>query len=179
MADQTVDCAPRAVDGPALPEVVRRILKGDWPTVLRGPEIVDVIILVECGVSAEHFAMWREDEIENATWEPYLDRRWTARLETLTVAEVQEPEGGCAEQAHAVYYSTLDTRAPPIVVEGRKLMDGNHRLEAARLRRETRIDAYVVTCPGDRTLGPHAMDTVSAHPDTPQDSGCAKPSPVT
>lgn len=136
---------PGTTDMQDLPVVVGNALKGEWPTVLRGPEIVDMIILIECGVSADHFAMWREDELENRNWEQYLDRRWTARLETLAVAEVEEPEGGCAEQAHAVYYSTLATKAPPIVVEGRKLMDGNHRLEAARLRGETTIDAYVIT----------------------------------
>jgi len=145
MTDQTVDGVQDAADEAGLPDVVRRALRGDWPTILRGPEIVDVIILIECGVSAEDFAMWREDEVDNATWETYLDPCWTARLETLTVAEVEEPEGGCAEQEHAVYYSTLDTKAPPIVVEGRQLMDGNHRLEAARLRGETTIDAYVIT----------------------------------
>lgn len=145
MQSQTIDAARNDASAPTLPEVVRRALEGDWPAILHGPEIVDVIILIECGVSADDFAMWREDEIDNRTWEPYLDAGWTARLETLTVDEVEEPEGGCAEQAHAVYYSTLDTKAPPIVVEGRKLMDGNHRLEAARLRGETRIDAYVVT----------------------------------
>lgn len=145
MPTQTIDAVRNDAAVPPLPEVVRRILKGEWPTVLHGPEIVDVIILIECGVSADEFVMWREDEIENATWEPYLDGRWTARLETLTVAEVEEPEGGCAQQEHAVYYSTLNSKAPPIVVEGRKLMDGNHRLEAARIRGETLIDAYVVT----------------------------------
>lgn len=129
----------------ALPEVVRRGLRRDWPAVMRGPEIVDMIILIECGVSAEHFPMWREDEHENATWEQYLGDRCVARLETLPIADVEEPEGGCAEQEHAVYYSTLTTKAPPIILEGRKLMDGNHRLEAARIRGETRIDAYVIT----------------------------------
>lgn len=128
-----------------LPDVVRRGLCGDWPALLRGPEIVDMIILVECGVSADHFPMWREDEEEAGTWEPYLDDRYVARLETLPVVEVEEPEWGCAEQAHAVYYSTLTTKAPPIFVEERRLMDGNHRLEAARLRGEAFIAAYVIS----------------------------------
>lgn len=127
-----------------LPAVVRRALEGHWPAVLYGPEIVDIVILIECGMSARDFPMWREDEVENATWEQYLDPRWTARLENLAIADVVEPEFGCADRQHAIHYSTLTTKAPPIVVEGRRLMDGNHRLEAARIRNETRIDAYVL-----------------------------------
>lgn len=145
MEAQSIDHADGTDAVQPLPDVVPRGLRGDWPPVLRGPEIVDMIILVECGVSADLFPMWREDEAEAGTWAPYLDDRYVARLETLRVAEVDEPEGGCAEQAHAVYYSTLTTKAPPIFVEGRRLMDGNHRLEAARLRGEAFIAAYVIS----------------------------------
>jgi len=132
-------------EDPALPEVVRRALRGDWPAVLRGPEIVDIVILIECGMSATDFAMWREDEHENGTWEPYLDERRVARLATVSIADVEEMEWGCAQLEHAVYFSTLSTKAPPILLEGARLMDGNHRLEAARIRGETYIDAYVVS----------------------------------
>lgn len=129
----------------ALPDIVLKALSGEWPKTLQGPEIVDIIILIESGVCAEEFVIWREDECENRTWGRYLDNHYTARLETLRIADVEEPEFGCAEQEHAEYFATLTTKAPPIIVEGRRLKDGNHRLEAARLRGEEFIDAYVIS----------------------------------
>ena len=130
---------------PVLPDIVQRALRGDWPPILRGAEIVDIIILIECGVSAEHFGYWREDEGEDGTWKRFLDDRYIARIATLRTADVEEPEGGCAEQAHADYFATLTTQAPPIIVEGLKLLDGNHRLEASKMRGEALIDAYVIS----------------------------------
>ncbi len=144
MEDVTLTCRDHE-DDLALPDVVRRVLRGDWPAVLRGPEIVDVVILIECGMYAPDFAMWREDEVENRTWEQYLDRRYVARLETLKVADVHAGEWGCAQREHAVYFSTLTTRAPPILIDAGVLMDGNHRLEAAGIRGEAEILAYVVS----------------------------------
>ena len=52
------------------------------------------------------------------------------------------------ERARIERYASLDTEAPPIVVvekpEGYHVIDGHHRLEAAKIRGEGTISAYVL-----------------------------------
>lgn len=50
--------------------------------------------------------------------------------------------GGVAVAHRAEEYSKLSTSAPPIIVDGNKVLDGNHRVREARRRGETHIMAY-------------------------------------
>jgi hypothetical protein len=128
-----------------LPDVVKRGLAGDWPKVLRGPEIVDVLILIEYGLHPDVFRTWRKEEEDQGIWEHYLDPAYTATLETLRVADIEGDEHGCAEQEHAEYFATLTTKAPPIFMRRGVIVDGNHRFEAANIRGDEFIDVYIIT----------------------------------
>ena len=55
-----------------------------------------------------------------------------------------EYNGGCGDEAKVENYGKLTTEAPPIIVRGNHIIDGNHRVKVARAKGQKTILAYVV-----------------------------------
>jgi hypothetical protein len=68
-------------------------------------------------------------------------RHETAKLQTIPLSSLRIEHDDEDKLAH---YRTLKTEAPPIVVRGDKIVDGNHRATIAQERGETSIRAYVI-----------------------------------
>lgn len=66
-----------------------------------------------------------------------------ADLRLISLAGL-EFNGGAGDDAKVEDYAALDTCPPPIIVQGKQIIDGNHRVRAARRKGETHIWAYVM-----------------------------------
>lgn len=57
--------------------------------------------------------------------------------------------GGYSEKAKIKRYAKMKSNPPPIIVCGKEIMDGNHRVRAALQNGETHIWAYVMFHAGE------------------------------
>jgi hypothetical protein len=132
------------------PPVVARAATGNWPAVLHGIEIAQMIVFIEAlpfespQEIMQNFDMWWEEEQGNENWTHLAGDNLVAHLKTVEIASIDLPEYGVADPEVAADYAKLNTKAPPILIVGNELHDGNHRVEAALARGETHITAYVV-----------------------------------
>ncbi len=70
---------------------------------------------------------------------------WAGRGATLQTLPVDALEHGNPVADDVVdIYSGMSTQAPPVIVDGNVVEDGNHRLAAARARGDKTILAYVL-----------------------------------
>jgi hypothetical protein len=67
----------------------------------------------------------------------------TATLRTVPLNGLQL-NGGAIDDGVVSDYAALDTQAPPIVVDGSRVIDGNHRVKAAIANGVTELPAYVI-----------------------------------
>lgn len=136
----------------ATPQIIKRAAKGDWPEILHGEEIIQMIVFIESQALAgtaealRDFEIFWEEAQEDETWTHLLDDgHQVAHLREIEIASIDLPEHGVADPEVAADYAKLTSKAPPVLIVGSSLQDGNHRVEAAIQRGETHILAYVVT----------------------------------
>jgi hypothetical protein len=133
------------------PAVVRSAAAGNWPKVLHGIEILQMIVFIEAQArggtedALNAYDIYWEEEMRADTWTHRLGGdNQIAHLKTIQIGSFDEDEYGCADPETAAFYATLTSKAPPVFIVDNGLQDGNHRVEAARQRGETSILAYVV-----------------------------------
>lgn len=73
----------------------------------------------------------------------------TAALKLISLDGLR-PNKGAVDQGMVEHYSTLSTDAPPIVVRGNEVFEGNHRVAAARAKGVNEVWAYVVDNPSSK-----------------------------
>jgi transposase-like protein len=88
----------------------------------------------------------KEKEPESAVWEPIqLDRLPTVVLSISSLALNKSPRQGGESADHVEVLAESDAQLPPIVVHGQsmRVIDGMHRVRAAVLRGEQKIEARI------------------------------------
>jgi hypothetical protein len=130
-----------------------------WPQTLTGEELVRYMALTDnyLGSLADpsYADIYWDEQVESGDVAANLKRYagCTATLRRIPIEGLIRNNGYVDDETLEDYERARSfSAAPPIVVRGKHILEGNHRVEVARRWGEEDIMAYVVTGPDEEPL---------------------------